>query len=254
MVSTQRLTCVLFDLDGTLVDTTDLIFESYRYTLQTLLGFTPTDEELLGQYGRPLPETMRELLLAPSRTAALKLEDATTTDDPKGNLKQRAGRTQVADEELVDNLVRFYRDYNVRNHDGLIRPFPYVDETLAELRRRGYMLGVVTSKGRPTVHLTMGRYGIDRYIKTLVTEDDVVQHKPHPEPVLRALAEIQVAPEQALFVGDSVFDIMAGQAAGTKTGAALWGPFPREELASLRPDYMLESMRDLLKVCPPLNP
>lgn len=252
-MSEPSLVCVLLDLDGTLVDTTDLIFTSYRYTLQKALGFTPTDEELLDQYGRPLPDTMRELLMAPSRIAALKLERAVKTDEPRENLKQQAGKDHVSDEALVDELVRRYREFNVRNHDALIKSFPHVHEVLEELKNRGYLLGVVTSKSRATVKMTMGRYGLQKYIQTLVTEDDVTHHKPHPAPVLKALNDLKVPPEQALFVGDSPYDMQAGRAAGTKTGAALWGPFPRDELAALNPDYMLESMLDLLEICPPRN-
>ncbi len=247
------LTCVLFDLDGTLVDTTDLIFESYRHTLESVLGYSPSDEELLGQYGRPLPDTMRELLVALARRGGVKgapIEAAAETDRPVQSISAQTG-VLTPDEAVVDRLVSVYRDFNLQHHDAFIRSFPYAVETLAELRRRGYALGLVTSKGRLTTERSLQHYSLQRFLDTIITADDTVRHKPDPEPVLRALANLGRQPSEALFVGDSVHDVAAGQAAGTLTAAALWGPFPREELEALRPDYLLASLPDLLAICPP---
>jgi len=245
------LACVLFDLDGTLVNTTALLFASYRYALKQVLGVTATDEELREQLGRPLADTMRDLLAVLGRYTVTKIEAATETDRPLASIDAQTGGVPAADQPLVDSLVRVYREFNLRQHDAYIRPFPGVDETLAELRRRGYPLGVVTSKMRHTAALSLRHYGLDRYVDALVTPEDTTRHKPEPEPVLLALAKLGVTPAEALFVGDSVHDIAAGQAAGVRTGAALWGPFPRAELAALRPDYLLASIRDLLPICPP---
>ncbi len=249
----RPLACVLFDLDGTLVDTTDLIFESYRHTLESVLGYSPTDAELLGQYGRPLPDTMRELLVALARRGGVKgapIEAAVETDRPAQSISAQTG-VLVPDEEVVDRLVNVYREFNLRHHDAFIRSFPYALETLAELRRRGYALGLVTSKGRLTSERSLRHYSLHRFLDTIITADDTARHKPDPEPVLRALANLGREPGESLFVGDSIHDIAAGQAAGTLTAAALWGPFPRDELQARRPDYLLASLTDLLNICPP---
>ncbi|MHB9089944.1 MAG: HAD-IA family hydrolase [Chloroflexota bacterium] len=252
MATATPLTCVLFDLDGTLVDTTNLIFESYRHTTRTVLGYTPTDAQLLDQYGRPLVDTFRAFIAALERRGGSPIEAATETDRPAADLRASAGDSAPA-EALLARLVAVYREYNLRLHDALIRSFPGVEETVPELRRRGYMLGVVTSKGRHTTTLSLARYDLAPCMRTVVTLEDTTMHKPNPEPVLKALANLGLPPQVALFVGDSVHDLAAGRAAGVRTGAALWGPFPRADLAAIQPDYLLESISDLLTLCPPLG-
>lgn len=252
MESSPALTCVLFDLDGTLVDTTTLIFESYRHTLETVLDYKPTHAELLGQYGRPLAETMRGFLAGLGENGGKKIEAASETDRPVLHVQFQAGTLPV-DESLVEEMVGVYRTYNLARHDALIRSFPHVDDTLAELRRRGYLLGVVTSKGRRTTRLSLGRYDLERYMSVVITLDDTTVHKPHPEPVLKALAALGRPPVEALFVGDSVYDLQAGKAAGARAGAALWGPFARADLEAQRPDYLFESVAEILDVCPPID-
>lgn len=251
MGAAATLSCVLFDLDGTLVDTTALIFASYRHTLRAVFGYEASDGELLKEYGRPLSETMRGFLRALGQKGAIKLEAANETDQPVATVQAEAG--PAPDEAMVDRLVKVYREYNLAHHDALIRSFPGAEETLAELRRRGYTLGIVTSKGRRTTLLSLGHYGLERCLSAIVTLEDTQRHKPHAEPVLKALSVVGKTPAETLFVGDSVFDIMAGRAAGVQTGAALWGPFPRADLAAQRPDYLFETITDLLEVCPPLD-
>ena len=87
-----------------------------------------------------------------------------------------------------------------------------------------------------------------KYFDLLVTADDVTNHKPHPEPLLRALERFAATPAEAIYVGDSTHDIVAGRAANIITAAAAWGPFPRIELEELQPDYLLDEPGDLLKL------
>ncbi|MHB1417679.1 MAG: HAD-IA family hydrolase [Chloroflexota bacterium] len=245
------LACVLFDLDGTLIDTTTLIFESYRYTLDKMLGYIPTDEELLSQYGRPLADAMRELVVALGQSGGLKIEEATETDQPAATVSAQTPGQVPSEEALVDRLVKAYRRYNARQHDALIRPFPRVNETLAELQRRGYVLGIVTSKGRAIAERSIAHYGLDAFMETVITADDTPVHKPHPRPIFMALANVGRQPRETLFVGDSPLDVQAGRAAGTLTAAAFWGPFAHEELLAEHPDYTPLSLPDLLAICPP---
>lgn len=248
-----KLTCLLFDLDGTLVDTTDLIFTSYRYALQQVLGMTPSDEALLAQHGRPLAYALGELARATlGQRPAATLEQAVEAE-PVEPAPQRDRRVGPPEQALVETLVRVYREHNLKHHDQLIRCFPGASETVAALRARGYLLGVVTSKSRLTAELSMARCRLSEYMSATITLEDVTAHKPDPAPLLVALRRLGRRSEEALYLGDSTLDILAARAAGLRSAAALWGAFPRAELLALTPDYALESVEQLLDVCPPLN-
>jgi pyrophosphatase PpaX len=192
---------VLYDFDGTLADSTDLIMRCYRHTMAEHLGQCPPDEEWLAGFGTPL-------------------------------------ETQIAT----------YRSHQDTIHDELLRPFPGAAETVAELARRGIGLAIVTSKHRRSTLRGMGLCGITGHFGVIITPEDVSNAKPHPEPVLAALEKLGVAADEALFVGDSPHDMASGRAAGTRTAAALWGPFPRESLLAERPDVLLHRQEDVLEL------
>lgn len=215
MTQTARIRAVLYDFDGTLADSTDLIMRCYRHTMQTHLGQVPPDEEWLRGFGMTL-------------------------------------ETQIArfarDEAESLAMLHTYRDYQNSLHDDMLRPFPDAVETVAELDRRGFRLAIVTSKHRRSAMRGMELCGLLTHFDVIVTPDDVTHPKPHPEPVLAALRQLGVAPAEALFVGDSPHDIAAGRAAGTRTAAALWGPFPLAALEDARPDVFLHAQRDVLRL------
>lgn len=204
---------VLYDFDGTLADSTELIMRCYRHTMAVHLGRVPPDEEWLAGFGTPL-----EAQLA------------------------RFARTEA--EQLA--MLQTYRAYQQQIHDTLLCPFPETLETVAELTRRGVALAIVTSKHRRSTLRGMELCGLLDYFRVVVTPEDVARAKPHPEPVLRALDALGVAPGEAVFVGDSPHDVAAGRAAGTRTAGALWGPFPRAALEAERPDYLLAAPREVL--------
>jgi pyrophosphatase PpaX len=225
-----QISCILFDLDGTLIDTTDLIYRSYQHALTSVLGESMTRDELYIGYGQPLPEAFAAILAHRN----VRLPDHERSD-------------------LIDRLIVTYRAFNVAHHDALTREFPGVRSTLAELQRRGFALGLVTSKARGIGERGLRLIGLDDRFDTTVFMEDSERHKPHPDPVWVALHRLgyREQPSRALFVGDSTHDVQAGRAAGTRTAGALWGPFPPEALAAEGPDYLLESVEDLLDLCAP---
>lgn len=204
---------VLYDFDGTLADSTELIMRCYRHTMHTHLGHVPPDDVWLSGFGMTLDSQMR-----------------------------RFGRDAGEVEAMLDT----YREYQNSIHDDLLRPFPDAAGTVAELERRGYALAIVTSKHRRAAMRGIELCGLVRHFDVIVTPEDVVEPKPHPEPVLFALEKLGVAPHEALFVGDSPHDVAAGRAAGTRTAAVLWGPFPRQALEDAQPDAFLHTQRDVL--------
>ena len=202
----------LFDLDGTLIDSVELILRSYRHTLRTHRGVEPPDELWLKGLGTPIRVQLRQW-----------------TDDPAE----------------IDAMAQTYTTYNLEHHDALVRPYDGIVSAVTRLRERGKRLGLVTSKVRSTALRGLRLAGIEDAFDVIVGADEVVHPKPHPEPVLTALDRLGVGREDAVFIGDARHDMVCGRAAGVATAAALWGPFDRAHLEDLDPDYWLERPEDL---------
>jgi pyrophosphatase PpaX len=212
---------VLFDLDGTVVDTVDLIRESFRYATRLVLGRDLPDRQIMANVGKPLMPQM----------VALSPEHA---------------------QELYD----VYREYNHRRHDELIRSFEGVDAALTALRRGGRRLGLVTSKSAETTDMAFRAVGLRAHFDVVVTASDTTAHKPSPEPLLLCMERLAVVrpassanDARAVYIGDSPFDILAGQAAGMATAAVTWGIFSREDLEAANPDHVLEEPAELVSLC-----
>lgn len=213
MGSTMRIKAVLYDFDGTLADSTELILRSFRHTMATHLGAAPPDEEWLSGFGTPLETQIRRFARSESEHRA---------------------------------MLETYRAYQNLQYRTLLRPFPGALEAVSALSRRGVPLAIVTSRLRESTLRGIELCGLVDLFPEVVTPEDVTHAKPHPEPVLRALDRLGVAAEETLFVGDSPHDMAAGRAAGTWTAAALWGPFPHDALLAERPDHMLRTQEEVL--------
>lgn len=220
---------ILFDLDGTLIDTTDLILRCFQHSWELVCGFKHSRGALLQTFGTPLRDAMDRLLL---------MEDESRNGSP----------AVKADPDVVDRLLTAYRAFNADNHDGLARPFDGTAEVLKELRQRGYLIGIVTSKTRELAMRGLRLCAIDELFHSGIYLEDTEVHKPHPEPILAALKILDTPPRSAVYVGDSPHDIVAARAAGVRTVAALWGPAPRTELEREQPDYTAESIKELLRI------
>jgi pyrophosphatase PpaX len=206
---------VLFDLDGTLIDSIELILRSYRHTLRAHRGYEPPDHVWLSGLGTPLAVQFRRF-----------------SDDPVE----------------IEAMVATYRAYNLAHHDALVRPYDGVPEAVRALKARGKRLGLVTSKTRSGALRGLEVAALGDVFDVVVGADEVANPKPHPEPVLTALARLGASAAGAVFVGDSRHDIACGRAAGVRTAAVLWGPFDRAHLEGLGPDYWLERPGDLARL------
>ena len=212
MPAPRHLPAVLFDLDGTLIDSIELILKSARYAFEKLERIAPPDEEWLAGVGIPL-----------------------------FTMFARYAR-DTADR---DALIVAYREYQMANHDRLVRCYDGIADTVAALRDRGHELAIVTSKSDALAMRGLAHVGLARYMDTIVGCDSSSRHKPDPEPVQIALHRLGCAPEDAIFVGDSIFDITAGNAAGVKTIAVLWGAAKKDEFDSNRPNAYVSKSSDL---------
>jgi pyrophosphatase PpaX len=207
-----RYPTVLFDLDGTLIDSGAIILASFKHATRTVLE-------------REIPET--EL--------AASVGGSSIYD-----------QMRAIDAAQADELVRVYREHNEPLHDEL-ETFEGVEHVLARLKDEGRRLGIVTAKRRKTVELAFAVLPLERYFDAVVTSDMTERHKPDPAPVLAALDLLEVEPSEAAFVGDSPFDVGAGKAAGVFTVAVAWGNIHPVE-ALLEADTLVEAPEELLDV------
>ena len=203
---------ILFDNDGTLVDTYELILSSYRHTTRKVLGRELPECDLMKGVGIPLDEQM-----------------GLYTDD----------------KQVQEELLRVYREHNHAIHDDAIKAFPGIVEGLAHLSEAGFALGVVTAKRHALAWHGLEIVGAAPYLRCLVGSDDCERSKPDPMPVLKGAELLGLEPEECLYVGDSPYDIQAGNAAGCPTVAALWGMFPADVLAAEHPTYTVRTFAEL---------
>jgi pyrophosphatase PpaX len=203
---------ILFDLDGTLIDSVRLILDSYHHTMRSH-GFSPrTDDDWLRGLGTPLSVQFAEWMDEPATLQA---------------------------------LIATYREYNLAHHDHMVTVYPGVVEAVGAIRAAGARTGLVTSKNRNGALRGLGLAGLVPMMDVLVCADDVTNPKPHPEPVEKAVRILGGEAGETIYVGDSIHDMQSGRAAGVRTAAALWGPFGRCHLVGAAPDYWLESPSEL---------
>jgi pyrophosphatase PpaX len=210
--ASRRPLAVLFDLDGTLIDSIELILCSMRHAFRACGAPAPEDAEWLEGVGIPLPTMFRRYAGSDAALAA---------------------------------LIAAYREHQLAHHDRLVRCYDAVADTVSLLRAGGHPLAVVTSKSNALARRGLEHVGLAAFFDTIVGADSCTRHKPHPEPVLTALDRLARPPGEAVFVGDSVHDIAAGNAAGVVTIAALWGPFTRQQLGPAGPRLFLDRISEL---------
>ena len=207
-----RPLAVLFDLDGTLIDSIELILNSARHAFRDREGHVPSDAEWLTGVGIPLSTMFKRY---------------------------------ARDDAEVDTLIAKYREYQLANHDRLVRCYDQVVDTVDRLRDAGHPLGIVTSKTGWLAQKGIDNVGLGSHFDVIIGCDTCDRHKPDPMPVLVACERLGYPTDQAVFVGDSIYDMQAGNAAGVTTIAALWGPFTREDLVASEPDHYLERISEL---------
>ena len=209
---TERLAAVraiLFDLDGTLIDTVDCILSSMRHATAEVLGEALPDSVLVRNMGVPLRAQMHEF-----------------------------------SPEHAEELLAVYRAHNEIVHDDLVAEYPGIEAGLKALASAGYPLAIVTSKSRPVAMRGLSAFGLQGYFHDVIAYEDTDIHKPEPEPLLEAARRLGVPIEECAYVGDSPHDMNAAIAAGAVPVAALWGPF-RERVIEPGPVAAIESLGEL---------
>lgn len=209
----KKITTLLFDLDGTLIDTNELIVSSYLHTLE---HYYP------GQY------TRNDVLPFMGPT----LHDVFMGINP----------------EKAEEMISVYRKYNLEKHDLLVKEFNGVFETIRTLHENGYKLAIVSTKVGSTVMKGLKLTNLDQFFDVVISLDEVENPKPHPEPLIKALSQLESEPGEAIMIGDNHHDIDGGKNAGTFTCAVAWSLKGREYLEQFDPDYIIENMSELLDI------
>ncbi|MDR3565851.1 MAG: pyrophosphatase PpaX [Negativicutes bacterium] len=205
---------VLFDLDGTLLDTTDLILKSFQHTIKVHYNREADLDIARAYFGQPL-------------RAAL----------------------EVMGPDKVDQLITTYREYNVIHHDRLAKIFTGVADALQRMHNDGVLMAIVTSKTHQTALRGLKLFDLDKYFSVIIGHEQCSHHKPHPEPVQLALAGLGLDAGECLMVGDSPFDIISAKSAGVATVAVRWSDVPWDDVMASQPDHVIETMAELIPLC-----
>ena len=212
-MKTNNIKVVLFDFDGTIMDTNEVIINSWQHTFRNLTGKEADVNMLLGTFGEPLEISIDKMLPEFSR----------------------------------DDAMRIYREYQYCNFKGLISLFPGVVEVLRELKEKDIKTAIVTSRLRRTTMEGIEKFDLHDFFDTVVTMEDTKKHKPDAEPAFEALRRLNIEAEKAIMVGDSKFDIMCARNAGVKSVLVDWSVAAQAESGiENKADFKIRSLKELL--------
>lgn len=203
---------VLFDLDGTLIDTNKLIIDSFKHTYKKHLGRDVEETEILKHFGEPLRITLERY-----------------------------------SKDNVEELYKTYIDFNESTHDSTVSLCCNIKECLEALKEMGCILAVVTAKRAPIAHRGIELFDIKKHFSTVITLQDTEHHKPHPEPILKAMERLGAKPEETLMIGDSIFDMKCAHNAGVKAVLVTWGA-ATEHITDERPDYIVNDALEIVDI------
>ena len=215
----MSIKAILLDLDGTLVNTNEIILQCFEHTLKEKTGSCPPREELIKTFGKPLVEVFAEM-------------DAAKAD------------------ELIQEYQRFQQSLDQSKYITLC---DHVHEALDTFKAKGYKLAVVTSKRHDGAYQNLAQFNLLPYFSAIITYEDTILHKPTGEPAKKALELLGVSAEESIMVGDSNFDIQCGKDAGTKTAAVAYSAYGEEFLRAFEPDYFIADLLELAQRLPSLN-
>jgi len=205
--------CVIFDMDGTLTRTNELIFASFNHVASKYLGTTMTPREIIGLFGPP----------------------------EEGGVAKLVGDDRA--HAAMDDLCAFYK----KNHSSMATLHPGIEEVLRFLRASGIRQAVFTGKGRRTTTITLEAFNIRSYFDLIVSGTDVSNHKPHPEGIYMVLSAFGIPAEETLMVGDSLADIRASRDAGVRIASVVWDSYDKERVMKENPDILFHTAEEMLR-------
>lgn len=211
-----KIDTILFDFDGTIMNTNKVIINSWQHTFKIIEGKEGSEEEILKTFGEPLEITMARFF----------------------------------PEMPVQEAVRIYRSYHYDNFESMIELFSGMRELLTELKDRDFKTGIVTSRLRNTTEQGLEKFDIKDYFDIIVAYDDTAEKKPDPEPINIALEKLGSKPETSLMLGDTRFDMGCARNAGVVPVLADWAAAKGygEVSGMIQPDYILETPDNLFAI------
>lgn len=195
--------CIIFDMDGTLTQTNQLIFDSFNHIAELYQGKRYSEPEITAMFGPP----------------------------EEGALVTIVGESRIG--PALAEYLAFYR----ANHSRLARLYPGIREVLELVRSKGRKIALFTGKGTSTTTITLQEFGLTEYFDCVVSGNDVDRHKPSGEGIMKILDRFGLKPREALMVGDSVADLKASREARVSMAAVLWDSYGKERLVAMSPDY-----------------
>jgi pyrophosphatase PpaX len=205
---------IIFDMDGTLIDTNDLIIHTLNETAKKFIGRMLTKKELNSILGHFLEEQMKLI----SKNNDYKV------------------------------MAKYYGEVYTKNQDKMTKEFPGIKDTLKKLKELNCGLAIVSAKAMEGVMHGIEFLGIEKYIDVVVSASDVKKHKPDPEPLFMGMKKLGATKDDTLFIGDSPIDLQCGKNAGVKTVLVDWTIFPDEILNKHEPDYIINKPDELIKL------
>lgn len=207
----KSYSCIIFDMDGTLTQTNQLIFDSFNHIAAKYLNRRMAEREIIELFGPPEKECIQSLV----------------------------GGSRI--EEVMKDYYEFYHD----RHDQLARMYPGVSEFLQYLQSRNVTLALFTGKGRRTTDITLEKFGINRYFEMTVTGDDVEEHKPSGNGILKIMNRFSLTAGEVLMVGDAVADIKAARETGVRIASVLWDSYAKTDVLKYDSDFVFHTVDEL---------
>lgn len=202
---------VLFDIDGTLLDTFEFVFSAVRFTLDKH-NLTVSEKMIMKAAGKPLVEYYRYVLPG----------------------------------EDFELLAQTHRDFQENKHH-LAKPFQNVEEILKSLKKEKYKLAGVSNRSKKSLIKSLKISKLHKYFDVIIGADDIKNPKPHPEPFLKALKFLKVSKNQAIVVGDTENDVLSARAAGIKCVAVTYG-WIGKKIKKSKPDFVIDKIEELKSI------
>ena len=218
----KRISCIIFDLDGTLTQTNELIFATFNHVAEKYIHKVFMPSEITAMFGPP-EEVAIETLVGKDRL-----------------------------DEAMDDFYAYYEHH----HPRMAVSYHGIREILEFLKQRGVLLAVFTGKGKRSALITLEKLGIKHYFELIVTGNDVVNHKPSADGIRKVMKTFKLQPDEVLMVGDAVGDVKAAHEAGVAIAAVVWDSYGKDRVVKMDVDYLFHSVEEFavwLKTVIPSN-
>ncbi len=207
----SRFKGIIFDIDGTLTYTNQLIFDSFNYITKKYLGKEYSDEEIIALFG-------------PTEDVILK---------------------NICKDEY-ESARKDYYSYYKNNHE-IARLYDGIKELINEIYNSDILLSVFTGKGRTSALITLDELELTNFFDMIVSGDDVDHHKPSPEGILKFLTKHNLNPKEVLMIGDAPVDIIAAKECGVEIASVVWDSYAEEEVRKLNSTNIFHTVNELRK-------